>query len=88
MSQIKAGDMVRLVWGCCSDCRRHIGWTGTVQEMVVWSMRCGVCGYEHAGVLAVVLDKYGECALLPEWLIKIPPSAETQTESTDTEVTA
>jgi hypothetical protein len=30
---IEKGDMVQLVWACCAQGRRHIGWTGTVLDI-------------------------------------------------------
>jgi hypothetical protein len=76
MSDIKVGDLVRVVWGCCERHRQAIGWVGTVEAIEVPKNAMYRCGYVLTGICArVTLKKSG---LIPiSWLIRIDPPAET-----------
>lgn len=73
MSQIKPGDMVMMVWGCCSITRGDIGWTGPVREIVnvrdYFCVPC-CCGFKFEGTGAVIM---ADDIIVPfSWLRKIP----------------
>lgn len=69
---VKAGDAVMLVWACCPDGRRHIGWVGTVEEVQhVEESKC-FCGYATTGQHAWIT--IGSRGVVPlSWLRKMPP---------------
>lgn len=77
MSEIKVGDMVRLVWACCGKGRRHIGWVGTVEQISVCEPSLCFCGYKTYGLHACV-DIGGKGFVPLSWLVKIDPPAETE----------
>lgn len=86
---IKAGDMVQLVWGCCAAVRVKIGWTGIVMGIESADMLCPHCGYKVVGEIALLdFEHRSDCGVPPSWLIKVPPKAKGQTETTEEELTA
>jgi hypothetical protein len=75
VSQIKVGDLVIVIAGCCSTTQQHIGHIDTVRRMHSRPARC-VCGYVAQPVLAVITDPMGECGVPLSWLKRIPPLEE------------
>lgn len=90
MSQIKAGDMVQLVWACCAISREYMGWTGEVKEVRNRVIRCDNCGHRSHGYHARLAingpDPDLDAGVPPAWLIKIEPPAKEQTETTEEEL--
>lgn len=76
---ISAGDVVRVVWGCCADLRREIGFVGTVVDLSLEG-HCAACGYEYGGMVASLVASEGVRVNYPvPWLIKIDPPAKAET---------
>jgi len=88
VSVIKTGDMVRLVWGCCSTIRRRIGWVGTVSNVDRLGGFCDHCGYYCPGSVASIRNNDDAGIVASAWLIKIDPPAEREDVSRDEEITA
>lgn len=83
-SEIKAGDRVMLVFACCADGRRHIGWVGEVEAVANVpdkASRC-VCDYSTGGPHAAVTI-VGRGWIPFAWLRKLPPDAELIDEDED-----
>lgn len=79
-SRIEPGDMVRLVWGCCAEGRRWIGFVSTVRDVLHDVPHyCEYCRYSSVGDLASMED---DLHIPLPWLIKIEPPAK-QTDTTD-----
>lgn len=74
MSEIRKGDMVRLVFACCALGRSHIGWTGVVERIANTKNCPCYCGYTTQGPHARVSLLSGGYVPL-SWLIKIDPDA-------------
>lgn len=78
---IKPGDMVMLVWACCSEGRRHIGTHDTVLVVGPGGSRCDFCRTIQRGVM--VECESGNTFPLT-WLIKLePPSTPVNIERTE-----
>lgn len=76
-SEIKVGDRVMLVFGCCPAAQRHIGWVGEVEAIANVpdkASRC-VCEYRTGGMHAAVTI-VGRGWIPFSWLRKLPPDAE------------
>ena len=87
MSEIKAGDMVRLVWACCAGGRKYLGWVGTVESVVQCDQSLCFCGYITHGIHAWI-DIQGRGVVPLSWLMKIDPPAIDESVERDAEVTA
>jgi hypothetical protein len=73
MSDIKPGDVVMLVWGCCARARRDIGWTGVVEGIrATESARCEKCGISSPRGPHVVWSRERDYVVPFSWLIKMP----------------
>lgn len=86
---IKPGDMVMLVWACCAKGRRHLGWTGIVEDMYHIAQgvsRC-YCGHGTSGLHAWV-DIGGRGIVPVSWLKKIEPPEQPADVKRDEEITA
>ena len=92
MSQIKVGDMVQLVFSCCSAGRSYIGWTGIVKDARDGGQECTNCGYVTHGYharLGISDNNPAHDAGVPfSWLIKVEPPSKEETETTEEELAA
>ena len=75
---IEKGDMVQLIFACCDDGIRNIGWTGMVLAIEncpadsVWM--CHTCGHSMSGIKGARVNGPTRSSVLPlSWLIKVPP---------------
>ena len=87
MSDIRAGQMVQLVWACCEKGRRHIGWTGTVESLDYYPESTCYCGYVTRGKHAWV-DVDGRGVVPVSWLRPVDPPATDESIETPQELIA
>lgn len=76
---IGVGDKVMLVWACCPQARRYIGWTGIVEaiEPIVVNCPCCFCTHTSNGAHATVtIVSRGYVPIA--WLTKIDPDIEAE----------
>lgn len=86
---IKAGDTVMLVWTCCREDMRHIGWKGEVEKISSFTLGCRDCGYKSNSANArITIEPLGTGWVPISWLIKLPPPGEEVYEQRDEEAHA
>ena len=66
--------MAMLIWACCTEGRRHIGWTGTVGGLAVRQASACFCGYVTHGLHALI-DVEGQGYVPVSWIKKVDPAA-------------
>lgn len=70
---LRAGDPVMLVWGCCAEARRHIGWTGKLEAIGNGSSMCIECRSTAISVPHGVIHVLRLGPVPLSWLVKMPP---------------
>jgi hypothetical protein len=73
---IKPNDRVMLVWGCCPEIRRYIGWVATIAAISPRRSCCKFCGKITDGPLAEFSEARGQGYIPIAWLRKLPPDDE------------
>jgi len=90
MSEIKAGDMVRIVWGCCKTARSFIGRIYTVDYDVPnpYGSECVRCGIQYFGRVVHFAGEPHGLGIQISSIIKIEPPGESESTETGEELTA
>lgn len=80
---MKTGDRVTLVWACCAQGRRYIGWTGQVEAIDHKIGYLCECGYKSLSTMAWITISGGRGVVPVAWLSKRGPAVTAeQTEET------
>jgi len=84
---VKPGDMVMLVWACCPEGRKHLGWVGELEAITQSHTICGDCRHK-ANCLHGQITVQNRGVVPLSWLRKVEPPSEEQSIDECDEVTA